>query len=375
MDPRQPPAPDPWPQATRARPSAPRPVSPPPGAAEPVASVAAAAPRAHARAPAPAAGATSGAPVGPGCDPAVSDRPATAPALAPVASAEDGPLAEGGPLAEDGPLAAGGPLVEDGPVAEGGPLAEDGPLAEGAPVATPGPAGLSEFVRRPTRGADDEPALAAAVARARRGDPHAFDTIAAILAPPLTRYATVILGGDGAAADDVVQDALVAGWLALPTLRAPHRLRGWMFSVTHRKAMSWLRYRGIRRSDPLIDDADADDGPHAPAPPPPRSAEDEARADLYRALGSIPVRYVGPLTLCYLEGLGLRETARVLALAPNTLKMRLHRGRALLRRRLTRLEGWRLHRRRDAASGRAPADPPGPPLPRPPEDAPRRSPA
>jgi transketolase len=104
--------------------------------------------------------------------------------------------------------------------------------------------------------------------------------------------------------------------------------------------------------------------------------ENAEQADLYRALGSIPVRYVGPLTLCYLEGLGLRETARVLALAPNTLKMRLHRGRALLRRRLTRLEGWRLHRRRDAAAGPAPADPRGPALPPPPrspEDAPRRS--
>jgi len=252
------------------------------------------------------------------------------------------------------------------------------PVAEPVRIATPGPAGFPAFERRPARSTDDDPALAAAVARARRGDPQAFDTIAALLAPPLTRYATVILGGDGAAADDVVQDALVAGWLALPTLRAPHRLRGWMFSVTHRKAMSWLRYRGIRRSDPLIDDADADDGPHAPAPPPPRSAEDEARADLYRALGSIPVRYVGPLTLCYLEGLGLRETARVLALAPNTLKMRLHRGRALLRRRLTRLEGWRLHRRRDATACPAPAEPPDPvvpPPPRAPEAAPRRSPA
>ncbi len=251
------------------------------------------------------------------------------------------------------------------------------PVAAPGPIANPGPAGFPSFGRRPAR-PDDDPALAAAVARARRGDPNAFDTIAAILAPPLTRYATVILGGDGAAADDVVQDALVAGWLALPTLHAPHRLRGWMFSVTHRKAMSWLRYRGIRRSDPLIDDADAEDGPHAPAPPPPTSAEEEARADLYRALGSIPVRYVGPLTLCYLEGLGLRETARVLALAPNTLKMRLHRGRALLRRRLTRLEGWRLHRRRDATAGPAPADPPDPALPLPPrspEDAPRRSPA
>lgn len=202
--------------------------------------------------------------------------------------------------------------------------------------------------------------------------------VASILAPPLTRYATVLLGGDATAADDVVQDALVAGWLALPTLRAPHRLRGWMFSVTHRKAMSWLRYRGIRRSDPLIDDADAEDAPLAPEPPPPTSAEEEARADLYRALGSIPVRYVGPLTLCYLEGLGLRETARVLSLAPNTLKMRLHRGRALLRRRLTRLEGWRLHRRR---SGDAP--PAAPPTgrdaaaraPRPIDDPARRSPA
>ncbi|MFO0932504.1 MAG: sigma-70 family RNA polymerase sigma factor [Planctomycetota bacterium] len=298
--------------------------------------------------------------------PATGGRPPTAPGLADAASSDAVPL-------DAVPFDA--VPVDTVPV-DAVPV--DAVLVDAVPVAVRGPAGFPAFGRRPARASDDDPALTAAVARARRGDPHAFDTIAAILAPPLTRYATVILGGDGAAADDVVQDALVAGWLALPTLRAPHRLRGWMFSVTHRKAMSWLRYRGIRRSDPLIDDADAEDGPRAPAPPPPTSAEEEARADLYRALGSIPVRYVGPLTLCYLEGLGLRETARVLALAPNTLKMRLHRGRALLRRRLTRLEGWRLHRRRDATAGPAPASAPDPTLPPPPqspEDAPRRSPA
>ena len=189
-----------------------------------------------------------------------------------------------------------------------------------------------------------------AVARARLGDPRAYDRIATTLAPALTRYAKTVLCGDATAADDVVQDALVAGWRALPTLRAPHRLRGWLFSVTHRKAMSWLRYRGIRRSDPLVDDVD---GPCAPASPHPASAEAEAHADLHRALAGIPVRYVAPLTLCYLEGLGLHETARVLALAPNTLKMRLHRGRTLLRARLARLEGWRPHRRR--ATGAATA--------------------
>lgn len=215
-------------------------------------------------------------------------------------------------------------------------------------------------------------ALDDAVARARQGDPRAYDDIATALAPALTRYARTLLGGDAGAADDIVQDALVAGWRALPTLRAPHRLRGWLFSVTHRKAMSWLRYRGIRRSDPLIDEIDGVAAPHSPTP---ACAEAEARADLFRALGGIPVRYVGPLTLCYLEGLGLRETARVLALAPGTLKMRLHRGRALLRRRLARLEGWRFHRRPSRPRGqRAEASPL---LPTPPvrdDDARRRSP-
>lgn len=353
MDPRRPLAPDPWPRA----------VVPPP------------------RAPEPAPGAAGPYAAGPY-------------AAAPNAHAPDAPRgarsADGGPAAVDTPAAVCGPAAAREPAVPPGPAAAREPAVSTTPGARPADDGLPPVPGRPrasTRAPAEDAALEAAITRARRGDATAFDTIASLLAPPLTRYATVILGGDGASADDVVQDALVAGWLALPTLRAPHRLRGWMFSVTHRKAMSWLRYRGIRRSDPLIDDSDREDEPHAPAPPPPASAEEEARADLYRALGSIPVRYVGPLTLCYLEGLGLRETARVLALAPNTLKMRLHRGRALLRRKLARLEGWRPHRHRPTAEGPAsaaveappaatrgrttPATPPRLPL----DDTPRRSPA
>lgn len=178
---------------------------------------------------------------------------------------------------------------------------------------------------------------------ARAGDPRAFDRVCGVMGPRLHRYATTLLRGDVAAAEDVVQEALLAAWQALPTLRAPELLRGWLFSVTHRRSMGWLRTRARRRTDALSDD-------DASAPTAPtrgnEGAEAEARTRLLRTLRALPVHYMAPLSLCYLEGLGARETARVLSLSLGTLKMRLYRGRNLLRRRLVHQGEWSPHVRK-----------------------------
>jgi len=62
--------------------------------------------------------------------------------------------------------------------------------------------------------------------------------------------------------------------------------------------------------------------------------QDEERASAVRNMvRTLPQRYREAIVLYYFEEMNLAETARILGIAEGTLKARLHRGRALLKRR------------------------------------------
>ncbi len=207
--------------------------------------------------------------------------------------------------------------------------------------------------------------LASSIERARRGDVAAFDEIVRALHAPLVRFTGAILGGDVHSAHDVVQETFVALWGALPALAEPHFVQAWLYRVAYRRAVSWLRRRGPggRPFGVLCVDGEEPMGPPSAATTHTWNVggawlpSEEATPRLKAALGSIPALYAAPLTLYYLESLDLRETARLLGLSVPTLKMRLHRGREMLRTRVLTKEPWLpiRTRRPKPAPPRAPA--------------------
>lgn len=179
------------------------------------------------------------------------------------------------------------------------------------------------------------PSFDDAVGRARAGDPAAFDQLAAALAPSLVRFASTMLVGDVDSAHDVVQETLLAAWKALPGLRDAEHLKAWLFRVAQRRAVSWLRrqrHRDPARAGRLLEPARPPEEWAAPTGTPGPAETGETRSELRTLVGRLPERYRAPIALCHLEGLGPKETARLLGLRPSALKMRLHRGRRLLRR-------------------------------------------
>lgn len=190
--------------------------------------------------------------------------------------------------------------------------------------------------------------LAASIERARRGDLAAFDEIVLAFHAPLLRFTGMVLGGDVHSAHDVVQDTFVALWTALPTLAEPRFVQAWLYRVAYRRAVSWMRRRGPGGRPFKGYSVEGEELAEPERGGPPRTwnvggawlPSAEAAPRLKAALGSLPAVYAAPLTLYYLEGLELPETARLLGLAVSTLKMRLHRGRELLRTRVLTKEPW-----------------------------------
>jgi RNA polymerase sigma-70 factor (ECF subfamily) len=145
--------------------------------------------------------------------------------------------------------------------------------------------------------------------------------------PALLRSARHILGCEDLARD-AVQEALFSLWRAgMPR----SDLRGWLVkTVTHRSLFARRgRLRRARREHHCLDEActcDTGESPHG------RLERRELRARLADALGSIPADQRRVFILREVDHLEYAALAESLALPVGTVRSRLHRARAALRR-------------------------------------------
>ena len=143
----------------------------------------------------------------------------------------------------------------------------------------------------------------------------------------------VLLTRDADVAADLAQDAFVRLWTrgadVWPTADAP-RIRAWLLRTVRNLALDHLRTPARRHAAPNADDEIAalcDD-----APTPGESAEEaDEQAWAVEALHSLREPYRSLLHLREVEGLAYDAIGTTLGLPLTTVKVYLHRGRAMLR--------------------------------------------
>lgn len=153
------------------------------------------------------------------------------------------------------------------------------------------------------------------VAAAQRGDALALDRLLDELAPYVRRLCARIAP---AAADDAMQEALLAVFRGLPSLDAPEAIMTWTRSIAVRTAIRLARRHDteIAAEETVID----------------RGASSlEGLVDIDDALARLPVSQRAVLVLRTREGLSEDEIAATLGIAKGTVKSRLHRARAAFR--------------------------------------------
>jgi RNA polymerase sigma factor (sigma-70 family) len=124
-----------------------------------------------------------------------------------------------------------------------------------------------------------------------------------------------------AAAEDVVQDALVRAWRRRSTYRADRgSVRSWLVAVLLDQAR---RHRTRRPSLPVVVD-----------PAQQLSAGTAERLTLEAAIATLPRRQRQVVTLHYLADLPVTEIATLLDIATGSVKSALHDARSALRRQL-----------------------------------------
>jgi len=169
-------------------------------------------------------------------------------------------------------------------------------------------------------------------ALAREGD--AFRAIIKTHNQRLYRIARGVLRNDGEA-EDVVQEAYVRAFASLGAFRGDSSLATWLSRIVINEALGRLRKRRRMVAMPENPQAEIIRFPLNASDDPERTmAQRQILALVERATDSLPDVYRTVFVARVIEGLSMEETADLLGVRPETVKTRLHRARALVRKAL-----------------------------------------
>jgi RNA polymerase sigma-70 factor (ECF subfamily) len=194
-------------------------------------------------------------------------------------------------------------------------------------------------------GGDELPAVSDEdiVARMRTGD-NALYGILVRRYDRFLHYMTLRVVHDRADAEDLVQDAHLKAFRNLGQFAGRASFATWLTTIAVRGAISHVRKPSHRlaRRGALTTFDESDSCLAAAARDPERQVlDDELRRSLQAAIAVLPATYRAVIVLRGVHELTTEETACRLGITVQSVKMRLHRAKALLRTDLTRRLGPR----------------------------------
>ncbi len=171
------------------------------------------------------------------------------------------------------------------------------------------------------------------------GDREAAFVLTTRFTPRVLGYATRILGGDRAEAEDVTQEALLRLWKIAPDWRQGEaKVTTWLYRVVSNLCTDRLRKRRNVDIDAIEEPADT-----RPAVTQRLIAEDRARA-LIGAMRDLPDRQKQAVTLRHIEGLTNPEIAAIMEISTEAVESLTARGKRALAKTLA-------HRRKELGYG------------------------
>jgi RNA polymerase sigma-70 factor (ECF subfamily) len=163
------------------------------------------------------------------------------------------------------------------------------------------------------------------------GDLHSFDALAMRYRSAAYRVAQSIAGVE--LAEDVVQEALLLAYKALPSIEEPEKFASWLYAITRHVALRMshrTRQEAVKRVE--LDDALLEYSHALARPFAPRDAFETAW--VRAAIDSLADDHRLILKLRYYDEMPLKRIAGFLDLPLSTVKWRLHRAKKMLREQL-----------------------------------------
>jgi RNA polymerase sigma-70 factor, ECF subfamily len=171
------------------------------------------------------------------------------------------------------------------------------------------------------------------------GETHAYHDLVRPYEDIVYRMSFRMLRNHGDA-EDAAQETFLRAFLKLASFRFNARFSTWLLSIALNEARSRLRRRSSRSSAygesfseqstqlPLLLARDKGESPLQTL------EREEMRSQLQRAISELPVIYRDVLRMRVLEERSVKVTAQALISSEEVVKVRLHRARRLLRKKL-----------------------------------------
>jgi RNA polymerase sigma-70 factor (ECF subfamily) len=177
-----------------------------------------------------------------------------------------------------------------------------------------------------------------AVQETLRGDRNAFAGIVERYTPLLYSLAFRMMGR-GEEAEEAVQEILLRVFRALPRFRLDRRFHPWLYTIALNYLRTGARRQRRRRGLRLVRLGEELEAVPDPGERPGAALEREDGERLAQeALAGLPALYREVFLLREVEGLSVHDAAEALGVPEGTVKVRLHRARQELAKRLAGLE-------------------------------------
>jgi RNA polymerase sigma factor (sigma-70 family) len=135
-------------------------------------------------------------------------------------------------------------------------------------------------------------------------------------------------------ADDCYQETWLAALRAYPEVRDLSNLRGWLFTIAHRKAIDHVRSRA-RRATPVAEPADLTEAPltEAPVSGAPAVGDD---GELWSAVAALPDKQRTAVALRFIADSAYAEIASAMDTSEPAARRNVHEGLKRLRKEAVR---------------------------------------
>jgi RNA polymerase sigma-70 factor (ECF subfamily) len=161
----------------------------------------------------------------------------------------------------------------------------------------------------------------------RRGDPAAFDAVFAAYRRRLFGY-LLRMTRRRDVAEDLLQDTFMRLAEHAKRLADDTRLDAWLFTVAHRRLVSWARAQAVRAQ--LAGDLPVREPPAPERSPLEALCDSQAQLALERGFAALPPSHREVALLVGIEGLQPSDVATILGIRPDAVRQRLARARAQL---------------------------------------------
>ena len=176
------------------------------------------------------------------------------------------------------------------------------------------------------------------VERVQRGDKNAFNLLVRKYQHKVVNLVARYVNNPGDV-PDVVQEAFIKAYRALPTFRGESAFYTWLYRIAVNTAKNYLTSQGRRppSSDVEADEAEYYGGGEAlqeVATPENLALTDEIKRTVFAAIEALPEDLRTAITLREMEGLSYEEIAEIMDCPVGTVRSRIFRAREAIDKKL-----------------------------------------